>query len=197
MTANLTLYKKHYEVFLKWVEKPVEISGTWWEILQKILEDKNCPPFVKIHEHTFNIYEITRIVPHEEHMSPEKANAIKKLKEVELISVIPVEYKSSTEIYKENPKYQDWMIKNKILINRLDGTLGTALFDCISEDTREISDKRVNKNFPFFAHMFEMLYQRLWDIELAMEKFDATDTAYIAMNRRLICLPKQRNSTAS
>lgn len=74
--SDLILYKKHYEVFLKWVEKPLELSNEWGAILLKILEDRDCPPFVPIQWGIYNRFEILRVVPYEEHISKERAEAL-------------------------------------------------------------------------------------------------------------------------
>jgi hypothetical protein len=46
--SELILYKKHFEVYIKGVEKPIEISPESGENLGKVLAHKDCPPFVKI-----------------------------------------------------------------------------------------------------------------------------------------------------
>lgn len=79
--SGLILYKKNFQVFIKGVEQPIEISQEWWELLQKTLEWKDCPPFVRINGGSYNRFEIARVVPYEEHI-PEllawKSEEIKK-----------------------------------------------------------------------------------------------------------------------
>ena len=73
---SLILYKKHFEVYIKWIEQPIEISQEWGELLQKTLEWKDCPPFVRINGGSYNRFEIARVVPYEEHISKERAEAL-------------------------------------------------------------------------------------------------------------------------
>ena len=73
---SLILYKKHFEVYIKGVEKPIEISQEWWELLQKTLEWKDCPSFVRINWASYNRFEIARVVPYEEYISKEKQEAL-------------------------------------------------------------------------------------------------------------------------
>lgn len=74
--SELILYKKHFEVYIKGVEKPIEISPESGENLGKVLAHKDCPPFVKIDWGYYNRFEIARVVPYEEHISPQKAEAM-------------------------------------------------------------------------------------------------------------------------
>ena len=73
---DIVPYKKHYNVFLKWLDESMKVSWEWWEILMRILEDKDCPPFVKINSNLYNRFEILRVELHEETMSPERASAL-------------------------------------------------------------------------------------------------------------------------
>lgn len=73
---SLILYKKHFEVYIKGIEQPIEISQEWGELLQKTLEWKDCPAFVRINGGSYNRFEIARVVPYEEHISKERAEAL-------------------------------------------------------------------------------------------------------------------------
>ena len=66
---SLVLYKKHFEVYIKGVDAPIEISHDSGENLWKILWNKDCPPFVKINWSYYNRFEIARIELYEEHIS--------------------------------------------------------------------------------------------------------------------------------
>jgi hypothetical protein len=74
--SNIVQYKKHYNVFIKWIEDPLKVSSEWGEILMKILADKWCPPFININDWLYNIYEISKVIPHEEKITPERAEAL-------------------------------------------------------------------------------------------------------------------------
>lgn len=82
---ELILYKKHFQVFIKWIEEPIDVSQEGGEILQKIIEDKDCPPFVRINWGSYNRFEIARVVPYEEHISKEKAEALAEHKRIQAI----------------------------------------------------------------------------------------------------------------
>ena len=73
---SLILYKKHFEVYIKGIEQPIEVSQEGGETLQKILEGKDCPSFVRINGGSYNRFEIARVVPYEEHISKERAEAL-------------------------------------------------------------------------------------------------------------------------
>jgi len=83
--TEIVLYKKHYQVFLKWIEEPLEISNEWGEILLKILEDRDCPPFVPIKGWLYNRFEISRVVPYEENISKERAEALAEHKRIQAL----------------------------------------------------------------------------------------------------------------
>lgn len=46
--TELILYKKHFQVFIKGIDEPIEISQENGENLGKVLAHKDCPPFVNI-----------------------------------------------------------------------------------------------------------------------------------------------------
>ncbi len=73
---SLILYKKHFEVYIKGVEDPIEISQESGESLWKVLAHKDCPPFVQINGGYYNRFEIARVVPYEEYISKEKQEAL-------------------------------------------------------------------------------------------------------------------------
>lgn len=74
--SELILYKKHFQVFIKWIDDPIEITQENWENLWKVLAHKDCPPFVQINWWYYNRFEIARVVPYEEHISKERAEAL-------------------------------------------------------------------------------------------------------------------------
>jgi len=76
MSEALIVHKQLYQVFIKWIEEPVEISWKNWELLGKTLLQKDCPPFVHIDWWFYNRYEIARVVPYEEKISPARAAAL-------------------------------------------------------------------------------------------------------------------------
>lgn len=79
--SELILYKKHFQVFIKGIDDPIEITQENGENLWKVLAHKDCPPFVQINGWFYNRFEIARVVPYEEYI-PElllgKPEAIKK-----------------------------------------------------------------------------------------------------------------------
>lgn len=79
---NITLYKKHYQIFIKNTEEPLEVSGEWWEILMKILLDKDCPHFVTINWSMYNRFEILKIIPYNPKLTQKELEIIKKSEEI-------------------------------------------------------------------------------------------------------------------
>lgn len=66
--TELILYKKHFQVFIKGIDDPIEITQENGENLWKVLAHKDCPPFVQINWGFYNRFEIARVVPYEEHI---------------------------------------------------------------------------------------------------------------------------------
>jgi hypothetical protein len=50
-----------------------------------VLAHKDCPPFVKIDWGYYNRFEIARVVPYEEHISPQKAEAMAEYARIQAI----------------------------------------------------------------------------------------------------------------
>lgn len=62
MENSIIKYEKHFIVSLKkWII--ISISNQWWLILQKILQDKDCPAFVLINWWLYNRFEIESVIP--------------------------------------------------------------------------------------------------------------------------------------
>lgn len=59
---SIIIYKKHFIVSLK-KGITISISNEWWEILQRILQDKDCPSFVMINWWLYNRFEIESVIP--------------------------------------------------------------------------------------------------------------------------------------
>lgn len=53
-------YIKHYKVVIKNID-PIEVSNEWGITLIRILQDKDCPPFVLINGNLYNRFEILRV----------------------------------------------------------------------------------------------------------------------------------------
>lgn len=62
METSIIKYEKHFIVSLK-KGIIISISHQWWLLLQKILQDKDCPAFVSINWGLYNRFEIESVIP--------------------------------------------------------------------------------------------------------------------------------------
>jgi len=79
---ELILHDRHFEVFIKGIEEPMELSWEDWAKLWIALAHKDCPPFVNIKWGYYNRFEIARVIPHEENISKERAEALAEYKRI-------------------------------------------------------------------------------------------------------------------
>ena len=92
---ELVAYRKHYNVFIKWEEEPMQISAEWWEILCKILKDKDCPSFVDINDWLYNKFQIEKVILFEQTKTAEELSA----------EALLLKFTKD-----ENGRYPDWSI---------------------------------------------------------------------------------------
>lgn len=83
MSEALIVHKQLYHVFIKWIEEPIEVSWENGEALWRVWWDKDCPPCLKINWGWYNRFEISRVVPYEEHISPQRAEALAEHKRIQ------------------------------------------------------------------------------------------------------------------
>ena len=62
MNNSIIKYEKHFIISMK-KGIVISISNQWGLILQKILQDKDCPAFVTINWWLYNRFEIESVVP--------------------------------------------------------------------------------------------------------------------------------------
>lgn len=75
-------YKKHYLIYIKWVEDPIQIWSEAWEHLQKDLM-ANSNWFIQINWTLYNRFEIQRVEPFEQKLTEAHLQAMARKKEIE------------------------------------------------------------------------------------------------------------------
>lgn len=71
-----------YDVFIKGIETPINLSKKWWDELIKSLKHKDCPPFLEIWEDLYNRFEISSVRLHKDEISPERQQALREHEEI-------------------------------------------------------------------------------------------------------------------
>ena len=107
--SQITIYKDHYEVYIKGVEEPILISHEWGERLKFSLQSTDCPPFVQINNGLYNRFEISKIVP-----ASQKLNIVEQM----IVDLSPelrekVRMKAR-EREKANMPLTEWVVRNMI-----------------------------------------------------------------------------------
>lgn len=75
-------YKKHYLIYIKWVEEPIQIWSDAWQSLQKdLLTNSNW--FILINWTLYNRFEIQRVEQFEQKLTDAHLQALARQKEIE------------------------------------------------------------------------------------------------------------------
>lgn len=82
MKNSIVQYKKHYSVFIKWLDDPIQISNESWEAIQKDLI-KNPNWFIQINWSLYNKFEILKVDFYEEKLTEVHIKALQKQKQIE------------------------------------------------------------------------------------------------------------------
>ena len=106
MNNSIIKYEKHFIISMK-KGIVISISNDWWLILQKILQDKDCPAFVTINWWLYNRFEIESVVP-----ADQNENIVESM-----ISSLSQEKKEKVRDLVRNRRQERKKVNEKIIFN--------------------------------------------------------------------------------
>lgn len=80
MTKELIHYEKHYQVYIKWEEIPIEVSWEWWELIKNDLLSQ-WSWFIDIKGNLYNRFNIDKVLIHKQELDEYTFQAIQQAKQ--------------------------------------------------------------------------------------------------------------------
>lgn len=112
MNNSIIKYEKHFIISMK-KGIFISISNQWGLILQKILQDKDCPSFVTINWWLYNRFEIESVVP-----ADQNENIVETM-----ISELSQEKKEKVRDLVRNRRQEGKKVNEKIILNIIESLI--------------------------------------------------------------------------
>ncbi len=112
MNNSIIKYEKHFIISMK-KGIIISISNQWGLILQKILQDKDCPAFVTINWWLYNRFEIESVVP-----ADQNQNIVESM-----ISELSQEKKEKVRDLIRNRRQEGKKVNEKIILNIIESLI--------------------------------------------------------------------------